>query len=81
MTLDPRISVYLNLATVVLTALLGYTSTFTDLFGQHASGLIMGAFLISLGIVNAVLHSIPSEDGPAAKKQFFLGQFSKGPPA
>jgi len=65
MTLDPRISLYLNIAVGLLTALGAYA----DIFGPKGA-VIIGA-LVAAG--NAILHAIPSQSTPEAAKTFYLG--------
>lgn len=65
MTLDPRISLYLNIAVAVLTALGAYADTFGP------QGVMIIALLTAIG--NAVLHAIPSASTPAAQQAFYLG--------
>ncbi len=65
MTLDPRISLYLNIAVAVLTALGAYS----DVIGPEGTTIIV--MLTAIG--NAILHAIPSESTPAAKASFYLG--------
>jgi hypothetical protein len=65
MTLDPRISLFLNVAVAVLTALGAYS----DVIGPQGAT----AIAILATVANAVLHAIPSESTPAAKASFYLG--------
>jgi hypothetical protein len=65
MTLDPRVSLYLNVAIAILTAIGAYS----DVVGPE--GVTTIAILVS--ILNAILHAIPSQSTPAAKASFYLG--------
>jgi hypothetical protein len=65
MTLDPRISLYLNIVVGLLTALGAYASAFGPT-GATVIGLL-------LAVANAVLHAIPSQNTPDAAKTFYLG--------
>jgi hypothetical protein len=73
MTLDPRVSVYLNVALAVVIALLGGTAMYTDLFGPTATVKILACLGILSLVLNAILHSIPSQSTPQAMKSFYLG--------
>jgi hypothetical protein len=65
MILDPRISLYLNIAVAILTTLGAYENAFGP-----TGALIIGV-LTAVG--NAVLHAIPSASTPAAAQTFYLG--------
>ena len=74
MTLDPRIGMYLSIATAILLIIAGASSTLTDLFDPTtAKKLVAGATFFGgiMSAVSAVLHAIPSQ--PGATQQFPLG--------
>jgi hypothetical protein len=73
MTLNPKVSMWLNIAAVVLMAIVGCGSMFTDLIGTAATVKVMAGVGILGSVVNAVLHMIPSQNGPDAAKLFALG--------
>jgi hypothetical protein len=71
MTLDPRISIWLNVATAALVPIGAYLASNTT-FMQSQAGLIT---VVTIGAVvagaNGILHAIPSKAGAA--DQFPLG--------
>ena len=73
MTLDPRVSLYLNVILAVLMGLAGATTELTNLFGEHGSIIAMAVIAILIAAINAILHAIPSKDTPDATKTFYLG--------
>jgi hypothetical protein len=71
MTLDPRVSIYLNLAVAALVAVGGYFAADTSFMSTKAgliTTLVIGAVIAA---INGILHSIPSK--PGATQQFPLG--------
>lgn len=76
MTLNPKVGMYFSILLAVIGALSGAGTEFTSIFGEHTANQILAAdaLLLSIGTaVNAVLHAIPSQSGPAAAAQFPLG--------
>ena len=73
MTLDPRIAVWLNIAWVVSSALAAYGSVYADLFGQHAGFIVLNVLIIAQGVLNAILHAVPSQNTDLARTHFYLG--------
>ena len=65
MTLDPRVSLFLNVAIAILTVLGAYT----DAIGPEGATIVG----VLTAVVNAILHAIPSQSTPAAKASFYLG--------
>lgn len=65
MTLDPRISLFLNIAIGILTALGAYANAIGPT-GATIIGILTAVF-------NAILHAIPSQSTPDAAKTFYLG--------
>ena len=71
MTLDPRWSIYLNLAMVALIGVGGYLATNTAFMNTKAgmvTALVIGCAIAG---INAILHAVPSK--PGATEQFPLG--------
>lgn len=60
MTLDPRVSVWLNVVIGILTALIGGTAYWDALFSAHTTAEILAVLSLTLLALNAVLHMIPS---------------------
>lgn len=76
MTINPKVGMYFSIFLAVIGALAGAGTEFTQIFGEHVANQILAAdaLLLSAGTaVNAVLHMIPSQSGPAAAAQFPLG--------
>ena len=76
MTLNPKVGMYFSIALAIVGALSGAGTEFTSIFGEHVANQILAAdaLLLSAGTaVNAILHAIPSQSGPAAAAQFPLG--------
>ena len=74
MTLDPRVSMWLNIICAVLIFTAGAGATLTDLFDAHTSKVIVAGCVYLGGLLsaaNGVLHAIPSRAG--ASEQFPLG--------
>lgn len=73
MTLDPRVGMWLSFLAAALTAVAAFSGELTSLFGQAMTVKILAVDAILLGLVNAVLHMIPSKSTPAALEKFPLG--------
>lgn len=73
MTLNPMVSIYVNIIFVILTALTGCAAQFTTLLGSTGELIAMAVIAILLAIVNGILHAIPSQSGPTGAAQFPLG--------
>ena len=76
MTIDPRVGFWLSIALSAMAFVAGAGATLTDLFGPNSTKIILGICTLILGIgnaINAVLHAIPSQSGPSAAKDFYLG--------
>jgi hypothetical protein len=76
MTINPKVGMYFSIVLAVIGALAGAGTELTGLFGEHTANQILAgdALLLSIGTaVNAVLHMIPSQSGPAAAAEFPLG--------
>lgn len=76
MTVDPRIGMWLSIALAALAFLATAGTQLTTIFGEHTANAILALSVLALGIgnaVNAVLHAIPSQNGPVAAQQFPLG--------
>ena len=76
MTINPKIGMWFAIALAVIGALAGAGTEFTTIFGEHVANQILAAdtLLLSVGAgVNAVLHMIPSQSGPAGAAEFPLG--------
>lgn len=69
MTLDPRISLYLNLACVALVAIAAYLGAQQGFVAAHPGWVL--AIGAAIAAINGVLHAIPSK--PGATEQFPLG--------
>ena len=61
MTLDPRVSIYLNVISGILLALIGGTAYWQVIFDAHTTAIILAGLSLLLLAVNAVLHMIPSK--------------------
>ena len=76
MTIDPRIGVYFCIISAIGSALVLCGAEFTTLFGSIETARILASlavFNVIINAVNGVLHMIPSQSGPAAAKDFYLG--------
>jgi len=73
MTLDPRVSVYLNLIVIALTSLIGGTVYWDSLFSADVTAKILAILGLVILVLNAILHAIPSTNNPDDSKKFFLG--------
>lgn len=76
MTVDPRIGMWISIVASVLSFIGASTAELTNIFDPHTANVIVGVAAFAGGIinaVNAVLHAIPSQSGPAGAAQFPLG--------
>lgn len=75
MTLNPMVSVYLNIAMAALVGIGGYLASNTA-FMNSKNGLIVTLVIGGvIAAINGILHAIPSK--PGAAEQFPLGPSSK----
>ena len=76
MTISPKVGMWLSIALAVIAYLADAGTALTGIFGEHATTIILSFCTLLMGIgnsINAVLHMIPSQSGPAAAAQFPLG--------
>jgi hypothetical protein len=76
MTINPKVGMWFSIVLAVIGGLSSAGTEFTTIFGEHVANQILAAdaLLLSVGTaVNAVLHMIPSQPGPAAASEFPLG--------
>ena len=73
MTLDPRISMWISIVAAVLAFTGASTAELTTFLSPHAANLVVGACAFFGGLINAVIHMIPSQSGPVGAAQFPLG--------
>mgnify|MGYP003345537742 CR=1 FL=1 len=72
MTIDPKISMWLNIIAAVLSAVVGATAQLTTLFGQGKAQAIVSLcalVLTVIGAINGALHGLSGpQAGPIAKE-------------
>ena len=72
MSVDPKVSMWLNVLVSVVAALTGATAMFTDLFGQGPAQKVaagLGLAGLVLGAVNTTLHAYSAPvSGPGVSK-------------
>lgn len=76
MTINPKYGIVLSLVLAILAFLGTAQDTLTVLVGADHTKMVLALITLILGIgnaVNAVLHAIPSQSGPAGAAQFPLG--------
>lgn len=76
MTVNPKWGMWLSILLAVIAVLAGGSTQLTTLFGEHTANAILAISVLLLGAgnaVNAVLHAIPSQSGPAGASEFPLG--------
>lgn len=76
MTIDPRWGMWLSIILAIIGALAGASTQLTTIFGEHTASVVLAVAVLLLTVgnaVNAVLHAIPSQSGPAGAAQFALG--------
>lgn len=77
MTIDPKVGMWLSIILALAGALTGLSASFADLGLSPAEVKgILAADTIAMTLgnaINAVLHMIPSQSGPAGAAQFPLG--------
>ncbi|HZP68386.1 MAG TPA: hypothetical protein VFB29_00465 [Pseudolabrys sp.] len=81
MTIDPRVSCWLNVFAAVMLFTTGASADLTAIFGDKVASLIIHLCAYLGGIVaavNAILHAIPSK--PGATNEFYLGPKSPEAP-
>lgn len=67
MQIDPRISIWLNLAALVLGAFAG-AGWWADLVGQHTATIITGVMTTVVAAINIILHAYSAPvAGPAVR--------------
>jgi hypothetical protein len=73
MQIDPKISMWLNIAMSVLGALMGASAELTTIFGQGTSQAIIsvcGLVLTVVGAINGALHGVSGpEAGPMVESK------------
>jgi hypothetical protein len=75
-TINPKWGIALSVLLAVLAFLATSQDTISELFGPNATPKVIALITLTLGIgnaINAVLHAIPSQSGPAGAAQFPLG--------
>lgn len=76
MTIDPRVGMWISIIAAAISGLVAVPTEFTNVFGAQTASTILGILGIINTVIlaiNAVLHAIPSQNGPAAAQQFPLG--------
>jgi hypothetical protein len=76
MTIDPRVGFYLSIIAAVVSALVGASAQFSNLFPPEQVKQILAALTlinIVINAVNAVLHAIPSQAAVQDPNKFLLG--------
>jgi len=76
MTISPKVGMWMSIALAVIGFLAGGGTELTTIFGEHTTNIILAVSTLILGAgnaVNAVLHMIPSQNGPVGAAQFPLG--------
>ena len=73
MTLDPRVSLYLNLAVISFGGIATYLMSNSDFVHSPAGFYTLLGLGGVIAAMNAILHAIPSQNTPEASKQFYLG--------
>ncbi len=67
MTFDPKLSMYLNIAALVL-SVFAMATWWGDLIGSHAAATLTGVMNTLVAATNVVLHAYSSRDsGPLTK--------------
>ena len=77
MQIDPRYGFWLSIVAAVVSALIAGATELTEVFGQSTAHRINAVLILAntaINGVNAVLHAIPSEPGPAALSEFYLAK-------
>lgn len=81
MTIDPRVSFWMNVFAAVMLFTTGASADLTAIFGNQVASIIIHICAYLGGIiaaVNAILHAIPSK--PGATAEFYLGPKQPEPP-
>ena len=76
MTISPKVGIWVSIISALLMFLAGAGAELTTIFSPPVANEIVAVSVFfggAINAVNAVLHMIPSQNGPAAAAQFPLG--------